>query len=88
MCQRLTVQFITGNVIDVSLWGAAVKIYDSTGTVLYDGDNNALGAEGRAQFSKGISYLKVGANVKVNLSCNHPGCETNSIALRDYLKKP
>ena len=82
MCQRITVQLGTAKVIDGSLWGGALTIYDSKGTALYKGDNNAGGGEGWEKFSKGIGYLKVGANVRMTLSCNRSHCDINQISLK------
>jgi hypothetical protein len=82
MCQRITVQLGTAKVIDGSLWGGVLTIYDSMGTVLYKGDNNASGGEGWEKFSKGIGYLKVGVNVRMTLSCNRSHCDINQINLK------
>lgn len=82
MCQRITVQLGTAKVIDGSLWGGVLTIYDSKGTVLYKGDNHASGGEGWEKFSKGIGYLKVGVNVRMTLSCNRSHCDINQINLK------
>lgn len=80
LCQYLQVRLGSGGVIGGSIW-AATTIYGSDGRNLYKFDANASSGEEWEKFSKGLSYLKVGADVRMKMSCGHPQCDIESLSL-------
>jgi hypothetical protein len=81
ICQHFTVQLGTGKVIEGSLWQGGT-IYSAKGSILYKVDNETSSGEGWERFSKGVSYLKVGNNVRMTLSCTRFHCDINQINLK------